>query len=445
MKEFLQFDDFHLKMFYNINFGILGFTEKELYEIQMIFNEEDAIYLTSINAITENKIPLDLILVKKSEVKIYESFLNSVNIPSISEDWLEECFIRKQFVAPENYLVNNRRNPENIRTQQMKEIFPYEQMLNKKISEIDYFDENYDFFSKSIFYLLDFTEKYEKLIRKFINAGNGIYLKEFLPNITHVIVEFGFLYEDDFKEFTKYNTAVHFVSPLWLKDSFHFKTKLNESDYKVKPSAFRENNSKFIFNEMNKSNNNPSNLFTRSLTNFNNSQKEIINKNKKVQKKETQICIKSFLFNNIHFHIENQHSKMLKAYRIKIMENSGKFVEKIEENKHEIYYVLPDSSENKKIFEKNLKNFKHIRHISFRWIDYCLEKRCILLENDMNKLSLIYLMPFCHKMPLSDFLNVEIYVCGFQIHEKSVLNEILKIFGAKIQYNKFLNLKLLLN
>lgn len=97
----------------------------------------------------------------------------------------------------------------------------------------------------------------------------------------------------------------------------------------------------------------------------------------------------------------------------------------------EIYHILPDSLESVNVVRKN--KFKNLRHLSFRWIDYCLKNQIIVKNLEQKQLAHLY--PFPHKMPLEDFKGKYIYCSGFPAYDKTILKEIIELLGGRFSYN----------
>lgn len=73
--------------------------------------------------------------------------------------------------------------------------------------------------------------------------------------------------------------------------------------------------------------------------------------------------------------------------------------------------------------------------ISFRWIDYCLEKKKVV--KDFKKDRLCHLMPIPHQIPFKDFSMTCVYCCGYEYNKKFVLRELIRILGAKHEFNLY--------
>ena len=148
-------------------------------------------------------------------------------------------------------------------------------------------------------------------------------------------------------------------------------------------------------------------------------------------KKSPATKISSYIFKHIQFYFDNTED--LASYKKKVSENAGNLV------KHynvfeELFYVMPDGEESVAIMNKINKNKHRIKFVSPRWIDYCLAKKCVI--KDFVDLQLVHLIPFHSKMPLEEFQNKTIFAAGYAPREKSIIHEILQIFGAKIEYDK---------
>ena len=70
---------------------------------------------------------MNLILLKNSETKTYESFLNTLKIPVVNENWFEICLRRNILIRPENFLLGHKTISNQISIQ--REIFHSEMKI----------------------------------------------------------------------------------------------------------------------------------------------------------------------------------------------------------------------------------------------------------------------------------------------------------------------------
>jgi len=399
---------------------------------------------------------LNLILVKSSEYKTYESFLNTLKTPVVNENWYQICLQRNVYVKPEQFLLGHKTLYNQISTQ--REIFQSEMKilsenkLRKCMKEIDSGDSSYWFLGDCVVNFFNIEESYDKILRDIVNIGGGFYVNQFNVAVTHLITQE--CQEEDLGKFKRSGSNFFVLHPLWLKDCFFYKKKVSEFEYFLMPGVnlrmnSEENNfsrNRFLMKKPPSFENNETNFslkFPREKTQIRTTQENKFPKNSLSKdnphkttslspfKKDCQIQIKSFIFMNQYFFINTSDFKELRGYRQKILENSGKMVDNPKNNKSSIFYVLSDGVSSLRIKSQKVEN---VNYVSFRWIDYCLEKKQII-KNYMD-LKLIQLSPLNFKMPMKCFKDTCMYVSGFPTQEKIVLKSLMTVMGIQIAYNK---------
>lgn len=107
--------------------------------------------------------------------------------------------------------------------------------------------------------------------------------------------------------------------------------------------------------------------------------------------------LKSFLFENQFFYLD-KNLKNGYDYTIKVIENSGNVIKSLNDVKNQkIWLVIPDNYPKKKMDE--LKEFKiDAKPVSYRWIDYCIQKKYLVKEIEKNRL--VNLLPFPCNVPI---------------------------------------------
>ena len=456
----MPIDNFSLPIFNDLKYGVLGFNSEEISQIRQIIEKKEGKIITNINDIISCS-DLNLILLKNSETKTYESFLNTLKIPVVNENWFEICLRRNILIRPENFLLGHKTISNQISIQ--REIFHSEMKiisenkLKKCLKEIDAGDNSYWFLSDCVIHFFNIEDPYEKLLKDIVNISGGFYINQYNISVTHVITEN--YQEEELNNFKKSGSNFYVLHPLWLKDCFFYKKRISEYEYYIMPgvnlripsfensynpvkNVFKRQMShdeSFSFYDMKTQRDNNTHQFKLN-TQENKLPKNITSNNNEKNQKTTSLSpfkketfeIKSFIFMKLNFFINTADFKELKPYRLRILENSGKIVDNLKTTKVLIYYVLTDGVSSLKIKAQKLEN---VNYVSFRWIDYCLEKKQIV-KNHL-ELRLIHLSPLPFKMPLSCFKNSYMYVCGFATQEKIVLQNLMGIMGITLVYDKY--------
>jgi hypothetical protein len=142
---------------------------------------------------------------------------------------------------------------------------------------------------------------------------------------------------------------------------------------------------------------------------------------KESEKKE----IKSNLFKGIIFTI-NEDSyipQLLEKITKDIIENNGRIISLKLEKNNANYIVCNDGS----LIEPNNESQIAISH---RWIEYSLTYKKPV---DLQKNTLLYLLPLNFPIPYKNFANLKIVLTGFNIYEKHILTNLLQVMGAEIK------------
>lgn len=455
MDSFLPIDIFKLPIFNEIKFGVLGFSSEEMINIKQAIESREGKVISNINDISSSQ-ELNLILLKYSEAKTYESFLNTLKIPVLNENWFDICNQRNVFIKPENFLLghkvplNQNSNRKEMFHGEMKILS--ENKMRKYMREVESGDSGYWFLSECVIHFFNVEQDYEKILKNIVNIAGGFYINQFNISVTHLITQN--YQEEDLANFKKIGSNIYVLHPLWLKDCFFYKKKISEFEYFLMPGInLQINNNENMVNSvrnpiMAKKNSFNDDSFSLMSMKFQKNKQTIdcqenkypinIHNNEKLQRNKTaspfkkeHIEIKSFLFKNLYFFMNTSDFKEMRTYRYKILENSGKFIDNIKNNKFPIFYVLSDGLSSLKIKAQKLEN---VNYVSFRWVDYCLEKKQIV-KNHMD-LKLIHLSPLTYKMPLVCFKNSMMYVSGFPTQEKIILKNLMKVMGITLVYEK---------
>jgi len=493
--HFLPPTNFLLPIFKGLTIGVLGYNTEEINEIKSILEKEGGGIDTSIARMQEGK-GFDLIMIKNSEIKRYESFIMACDVCVVTIEWLKNCLLSKQYLKPKKYSINalktfDRQSHIQRLNDNLTIFYPFEGHFARGFNELEVGDERYEYLDKVIIYFHNLPDKIEKIQKKLVNLGGGIYVKDLLPEVTHIVVEE--YTEEDIKTFYKYRRP-KIVEMFWLKDCFLYRRLLKEDDYQVQPlpqiisdirnktppsKSFTDKPSVSLSRRNTISN--PSKLSegsmeapklpSRSLSNQQDKRKTLapkmlLSRNDTIQEEEEQennegkkpkedvekkenihmkvykadkagkmskskkVTIKTtgYVFKNINIYFDPKF-KEVAQYKKQVQENSGNILDSLNVFE-EIFYVLPDSEESIMTLRKN--NKRNINFVSFRWIDYCIKNKMVI--RDFREKKLTYLFPFPHKMPLADFAGTTIYAAGLPPYEKKVLKEMIELMGANFSY-----------
>lgn len=101
--------------------------------------------------------------------------------------------------------------------------------------------------------------------------------------------------------------------------------------------------------------------------------------------------MKGNVFKNCYFYLEwTQYKEKLNQYKQRIFENQGDILPIVDCLKYkEIFHILNDKPQNDKIVDKSKTS---VLYFSFRWIDFCIEKKEVV--RNVQELQLIHLLPF---------------------------------------------------
>eukprot|EP00828_Plagiopyla_frontata_P023805 TRINITY_DN3040_c0_g1_i8.p1 TRINITY_DN3040_c0_g1~~TRINITY_DN3040_c0_g1_i8.p1 ORF type:complete len:469 (+),score=64.38 TRINITY_DN3040_c0_g1_i8:525-1931(+) len=142
---------------------------------------------------------------------------------------------------------------------------------------------------------------------------------------------------------------------------------------------------------------------------------------------------RGFFFANSYFFIDTYDKQDLKAYFVKIKENSGKILSKLDKNVN-IYYVMNDSKTVEKRRKSSLEKYgSTIFCCSKRLIDYCLDKKTHI--NQTQNINNMNILPFPNKMPMEEFKGKIGYVWGLKQPQKSYTLQTLEIMGVTLNNN----------
>ena len=86
--HFLPPTNFLLPIFKGLTIGVLGYNTEEINEIKSILEKEGGGIDTSIARMQEGK-GFDLIMIKNSEIKRYESFIMACDVCVVTIEWLK--------------------------------------------------------------------------------------------------------------------------------------------------------------------------------------------------------------------------------------------------------------------------------------------------------------------------------------------------------------------
>lgn len=261
-----------------------------------------------------------------------------------------------------------------------------------------------------------------KLQSKLVNLLGGFSITKKIKNITHVVCSS--IDENEMKALKK-SGSVYFVNGNYIKDCLLYKKRLLEVEYSpvVVLSIDIGSNADGFNSHIDDRQDSISGTYTQMKTIRTPTSMPI---NKNVPK------FKSFLFENLLFYFDKGITNLKESQR-KILENSGDILIELKAKKikyDKLFYLLDDGYDPKVYagIETSIPDVKII-FISPRWIDYCLERKIAI--KDIKTSRLPHLLPFAHKMPLSDFADKVIATKGFGPTETYGLEELIRVVGAK--------------
>ncbi|KAL4468783.1 hypothetical protein ABPG74_005286 [Tetrahymena malaccensis] len=467
-----------LKPFEGCTLNILGFSQDEYQVIKQSVMENGGDCINDLNYAQKSadqqlpKIDMTVINSKNNS----SSYLNIIKTPAVDEKWIYQCINRQVFVFPKHYIINKLDLNFNL---------CQEEYINKKMkeSESSYKDSNY--FQNCTFYIhtQNLDQQKLKIIRNLINYGGGFYINQLLPCITHIVTPY--YTKKDLVDFNQFGNSLFLVHPEFLLESSFICKKLNELDYQPQIVHSQENSQQILSQDKVKNDTNgynsqqeyviqtinaiayknrvsinnhmlnsqTSNGNLSRMSSFNGNPFQGINQqqialanipeyeevSEKIEQKPKKltfkqqkqlVSLKGNLFKNCYFYLEmSQYKDKLKQYKTKIFENQGEILSFIDEKVKEIFYILDDKPQSKFIMEKQ---FQNASFYSYRWIDFCIEKKQIV--RNYQDQQLFFLAPFPHSMPLQEFVGLSVYCSGYNPNEKLALKETIKIIGAKYEF-----------
>ncbi|EAR89134.3 BRCA1 carboxy-terminus (BRCT) domain protein (macronuclear) [Tetrahymena thermophila SB210] len=472
-----------LKPFEGCMLNILGFSQDEYQVIKQSVMDNGGDCINDLNYVQKSsdqqssKIDMTVINSKNNST----SYLNIIKTPAVDEKWIYQCINRQMFVFPKHYVINKLDLNFNL---------CQEEYINKKMKESECSQKDCNYFQNCTFYIhTQFLDQQKlKIIKNLINYGGGFYINQLLPCITHIVTPQ--YTKQDLVEFNQFGNSIFLVHPEFLLEASFIYKKLNELDYQPQ-LVEQQANSQQIFSQEKVKNdtngfsstqqqviqtisaianknrasiNNPmGNMFNSQTGNGNLSRMSSFNgngnpfqginqqqialanipENEEVSEKTEQkqrkltfkqqkqlVTVKGNLFKNCYFYLEmSQYKDKLKQYKTKIFENQGEILSFIDEKVREIFYILDDKPQSKVIMEKQ---FQNASFYSYRWIDFCIEKKQIV--RNYQDQQLFFLAPFPHSMPLKEFVGLSVYCSGYNPNEKLALKETIKIIGAHYEF-----------
>ena len=163
----------------------------------------------------------------------YQSQLKSTKTPLVDQEWISQCILNNRFLQPERYSI--RPDQQNLPEKPFSN-FTLEH-VESMMEKIEPSDRMMNYLVNCVVYTSKLGDKEEKLQQRLIHMGGGAHMMTIIPNITHIVSD---KYSDEqAKEFFKFSN-VFIVSTRWLKDCMHFKTRVPEIEYLIKPSKKSE-------------------------------------------------------------------------------------------------------------------------------------------------------------------------------------------------------------
>lgn len=170
-----------------------------------------------------------LIVMSRDALPTYESQLKSIKIPVVDHEWVSQCFLHNRYLQPERYSIRNDQLPF-----VEKEVFkPSLETLDAIMEKIESTDRMMNYLVNCVVYISKMAEGEQKIQQRLVHLGGGAHIMTIIPNITHIVSDK--YSEDQAKEFNKFSNVL-IVGTRWLKDCMHFRTRVPEIEYIIKPS-----------------------------------------------------------------------------------------------------------------------------------------------------------------------------------------------------------------
>ena len=489
-ERFLPYTPYLLPCFSGLHIGVVGFSEQHSAELRGLIEQNDGAYYMKVNEIAAQKV-CHVLVVKQSQLKQYESLIDTLEIPAVGVDWLKACIIHSRKLRTSRFLLKEKAEDDGARRQEIALHQSHEGHCAKVLDDFEASDKIMKYLHRCVVYFHNVNDKVEKLQRKLVAAGGGFYVKDFLPTVTHVVTES--CSEGSFAEMTKYRD-VNIVGIMWLVDCLRYRRRINEDEYFVRPcpnstahedrfkvarmtfdsrsgantmhglhrrnsfattslqlstlqrsnatgSGFGEASklmaSSDIYQKkadalpklsMSKTVSGPS-----AFPSFDSGSKgkQKLKSQSKGKPRKQQPEVTSYILKGCVFYLDpNLGSKWDHYWRL-VLTHGARVIQNINDFE-EIHWVLADSSDSLEKMAKN-KHKPKLSLVSWRWIEASLQKKRAI---DQIKEELQY-MPFPHKMPLESFKNKCIYPAGFEPKNKHIIKEVLQTFGAKVSYHPY--------
>lgn len=200
-----------------------GLPQKEILE------RERAVVEADVEEVFAPRSQIRLIVMSHESLTTYQSQLKSIKIPVVDQEWISACILHNRFLQPERYSII----PDQQNFLEKVNFTITLEHVESIIEKLESSDRMMSYLMNCVVYISKIGEKEERLQQRLIHMGGGAHMMTIIPNITHIVSDK--YSEEQAREFYKFSN-VFIVSTRWLKDCLHFKTRVPEIEYVIKPS-----------------------------------------------------------------------------------------------------------------------------------------------------------------------------------------------------------------
>lgn len=410
-KRILETKEFEYGILEKLKVHFFGFDAFKLQSLKEIVRKNKGVIVKELSKILTFEETVNFIVVRDpTDAEKLMPVKSKVFIVTLN--WLYNCMKYERFINPDAFLLPFCTFSIPRHNYKIKMVD-----LERCMDETESNAELYNILNDCIFYI-PHSESAQKdptkveeldMMTRSICLMSGFSTRKPMKSMTHVLAN---MIEEEEKDKLSKSGNVFFVSNHFLIDCLMYKKRMIEIEY---PSKIIESQSTTNANSRNDSRNSNVNVLRSRVS------------TPKVPE------FKSFLFENVLFYFDSNVKKGTE-YGYKVFENSGSILlnfDRIPSKSKEIFYILEDGLDQGKVasLQKSIPGV-NVYYVSYRWIDYCLERKVVL--RDFRDQKMTHLLPFPHATPYKDFQGVSIAIRGFEEQEKYVLHEIIKILGGSI-------------
>lgn len=392
-------------------------TQKEIIEGQK------ARVVTDLDEVFTADSAVHVIIMSEDSLPNYASQIKATSKVIVGVEWLRDCMLQNTYASPERYSLLAEAGPAPVQIEFKITL----ERLNHLMNRLDSTDKMLNYLANCFIYLFKLEPEEEALQKKLAHFGGGIHMSLIIPNITHIVVDK--YEEDDLKDFTRFSN-VHVVNIAWLRECLHFKNRLPEGDFFIKP-------------QLKATSLNPKNRQALPASSKN-ATLGLAKPAQSLAAKKPQLAPLSELFEGVYFYFLDKNDANLKKWIRKVLTNSGQVIKELEsvkENKVTVkgylYLVLPDGYDEAEVNQaKEGIDETKLHLISVRWIEYCIERSVVV--KDFKEKRMGYLMPFPHKTPYASFLGLCFFVddSRLQLDTRANMLRTVEALGGKTTTNK---------